>query len=219
MTTLLEDENRDLCTAFFKLNPKLAEDTKFKEDQAAFVNWIEQLDDALSELTEKMETERVIPTIDPAGSLALQAQATSEVNAILIQMSKEAKEQQLQLSKQQERMEERMSKQQQDQEDRMLQHQERQDKQQTLLQLQQDQHWTDMHKQLGTQFSTSQKEVGTKLAEALKTSTKSKLKRIQPTFRPNRDLDDYSLYRQFKRDFEHFITDVRKIIGLIRLGG
>ena len=207
LKSLLKIENRDLCKAFFKLNPKLAEDTKFKEDQAAFVNWIEQLDDALSELTEKMETEGVIPVIDPTDSLApSQAPAASDVNTILLKLEDK-------MSKQQERMEERMSKQQQDQEDRMLQHQERQDKQQTLLQLQQDQHWTDMHKQLGTQFSTSQKEIKDsqiQISEALKASTKSKLKRIQPTFRPNRDLDDYSLYRQFKRDFEHFITDVRE---------
>ena len=47
-----------------------------------------------------------------------------------------------------------------------------------------------------------------KFVEALKVSGKSKFKRIQPTFSPNRDIDDPSLYRAFKIDFDHFIADV-----------
>ena len=53
-------------------------------------------------------------------------------------------------------------------------------------------------------ISDSQKE----LAETLKSCNKSKLKRVQPIFFPKRNLEDYSLFRQFKKDFEHYISDV-----------
>ena len=89
--------------------------------------------------------------------------------------------------------------------------QERQDRQQLEMQERQDRqdkHWGNMHKQLGKQFSDSQEVMGNKLTEALKISGKAKMKRIQPTFLPKRDIDDYTLYRAFKRDFQHFIQDV-----------
>ena len=50
--------------------------------------------------------------------------------------------------------------------------------------------------------------VSTEQATALKASTKRDLKRQQPTFKPLRNLDDYTLYREFKKDFLFFITDV-----------
>ena len=125
LITLLEDENRALCAALFKLNPKMASDTKYKEDQSSFRSWIEGLEESLCELIEMMENENVIPAIDPAGSLApSQAPAASDVNTILLQLSKQQERMEKRMSKQQQDREERMSKQQLDQEDRMLQHQE-----------------------------------------------------------------------------------------------
>ena len=76
-----------------------------------------------------------------------------------------------------------------------------------------DKHWADIHKQLGQQYATSQKEIkesqakmSNKLAEALKATGKAKLRRIQHTFLPKRDIDD----------FEHFIAMWTQIIGLTR---
>merc|ERR1711942_407090 len=78
-----------------------------------------------------------------------------------------------------------------------------------------DKRWADLTKkfsdsqtQMSNKLADSQTQMHDKMAEALKTSSKSKFKRIQPTFLPKRDLDDYSLYRVFKRDFDHFIQDV-----------
>ena len=101
----------------------------------------------------------------------------------------------------------------------------------------QDKQWGDIHKQLGKQFSeaqkesresiapmsqkfadsqkesreqfaASQKENADKFTEALKVSGKPKFKRIEPMFSPKRDIDDPSLYRRFKIDFDHFIADI-----------
>ena len=44
------------------------------------------------------------------------------------------------------------------------------------------------------------------LVEAIKASSKPRYKRIEPTFSPNRDINDYTLYSQFKRDFAHFYS-------------
>merc|ERR1712237_63570 len=53
-------------------------------------------------------------------------------------------------------------------------------------------------------ISDSQKE----LAETLKSCNKSKLQRVKPMFLPKRNLEDYSLFRQFRKEFEHYISDV-----------
>ena len=57
-----------------------------------------------------------------------------------------------------------------------------------------------------------QAEISDKLAEkfteALKVSSKPKFNRIQPTFSPKRDINDAALYREFKREFGHFIADM-----------
>ena len=60
------------------------------------------------------------------------------------------------------------------------------------------------------QFASSQKQMADKFSEALKISAKPKLTRTQPTFTPKHDIDDYELYRKFKKDFQHFISDVDK---------
>ena len=57
LLTLLTNENRALCTAFFKVNSKMTNDAKYKEDQTAFRGLIGKLEDALSELIEKLENE------------------------------------------------------------------------------------------------------------------------------------------------------------------
>ena len=36
LVTLLTNENRNLCTALFKLTPKITDDPKYKEDQKEF---------------------------------------------------------------------------------------------------------------------------------------------------------------------------------------
>ena len=49
-----------------------------------------------------------------------------------------------------------------------------------------------------------------KFSEALKISAKPKLTRTQPTFTPKNDIDDYELYRKFKKEFQHYISGVDK---------
>ena len=144
LKTVLEEENTALCTAFFKLNSKMKNDAKYKEDQKVFRGWITGLEDSLLELEAKLEDEKVIPT-----QTILQGPPPSDINTILLQMSK-----------QQERMEDMISKQQQQMSKEAMEQQERQDK-----------HWESVHKQLGKQFSTSQQEIKDsqiKLADALK---------------------------------------------------
>ena len=47
---------------FFKLNPKISNDARYKEDQKAFRGWIKNLDIAILVLEIKLEDENVIPT-------------------------------------------------------------------------------------------------------------------------------------------------------------
>ena len=86
----------------------------------------------------------------------------------------------------------------------MSKQQERQDKQWAEMQKQQG----EIQKQIGKQFTDFQKEMADKFSNALKVSGKPKFKRIEPTFSPKRDIDNPSLYRRFKIDFDHFIADV-----------
>ena len=118
LITLLKNENRDLCTAFFKLNSKMTSDANYRADQTAVRDWIEKLEDALSELTEKMETESVIPVVDPAISLApSQAPAASDINSVLLQVSKQISDSQKQMAKDADDRQKQMAK---DADDRML---------------------------------------------------------------------------------------------------
>ena len=62
LKTLLKNENRDLCTALCKLNPKITNDGRYKDDQKAFRDWIKNLDNAILDLEVKLEDKNVIPT-------------------------------------------------------------------------------------------------------------------------------------------------------------
>ena len=62
LITKLRDENEALCTALFKLNPKITDDARYKEDQKAFRGWIKNLENALLDLEVKLEDEAVNPT-------------------------------------------------------------------------------------------------------------------------------------------------------------
>ena len=81
LTTLLDNENRELCKAFFMINPNMADDPKYINDQKSFRGWIRKLDDAVLDLEAKLEDDNVIPT-----QTILQAPAVSDVNTILLQM-------------------------------------------------------------------------------------------------------------------------------------
>ena len=46
------------------------------------------------------------------------------------------------------------------------------------------------------------------LVEAIKALNKPRYERYEPTFSPNRDINDYPLYTKFKKDFAYFIADI-----------
>ena len=58
LMTKLEDENEALCTALFKINPKIQEDARFKEDQKVFRGWIKGLKNANLDLKVKIGRRR-----------------------------------------------------------------------------------------------------------------------------------------------------------------
>ena len=151
-------------TAISMINTKMANDSKYKEDQTAFRSWIGRAEDALSELVDKLEESgmNLVTTSSQAPP------ATSDLATILQQMAKQQADTQKQLGKQ----------------------------------------FSESQALMSQKFADSQKESADKFTEAIKISGKSKLKRVQPTFSPKQDIDDYSLYRKFKKDFEHFISDV-----------
>merc|ERR1712082_321119 len=158
----LNTDNEIMSTAIFMINTKMASDQKYKDDQTIFRNWIDRSEDALADLIDKLEeTGMNIP------SDYVQASApSSDLSAVLLQMSKQQAEMHKEMAKQQ----------------------------------------AETRKEL----AESQTKMSENMAEALKTSSKPKFKRIQPTFLPKKDMDDYSLYRVFKRDFAHFIQDVNE---------
>ena len=94
LVTLLTNKNRALCTAFFKLNSKMTNNAKYISDQSAFRGWIRKLEDALLDLEAKLEDENVIST-----QSILQAPAASDINSVLLQMSKQFSDSQKQMSK------------------------------------------------------------------------------------------------------------------------
>ena len=207
LVTLLTNENRNLCTALFKLTPKITDDLSYKADQKEFRGWIEKLEDALALLEVRLEEEGVLPAEPDEEARP----AAPDLSSLLLKMDKRWSESDKRWSDQQKQLSKQIA-------DTQRESQERQDRQQRESQerqASQDKHWSNMHKQLGQQYSASQKEskeslaqVGKSMADALKASGKAKFKRIQPTFAPKREIDDYSLYRAFKRDFDHFIQDV-----------
>ena len=42
LITKLKENNETMCTAIFMINTKMANDTKYKDDQVAFRNWIDR---------------------------------------------------------------------------------------------------------------------------------------------------------------------------------
>ena len=96
LSTELKADNKSMCTAIFKLNTNMNNDPKFKADQTAFRNWLGQAEDALSELHEKLEeTGMDIPIASPQAP-----PVSSDINAIILQMSKQQESIHKQLSKQ-----------------------------------------------------------------------------------------------------------------------
>ena len=94
--TELTDDNKALGTALFKINPKIQEDARYKEDQKVFRDWIKSLENANLDLKVKLEDEGVIPT----RSIMEEPPATSDLNTILQQMDKRWSDSQKQLGKQ-----------------------------------------------------------------------------------------------------------------------
>ena len=81
----LNDKNESMCTALFMLNTKMANETKFKEDQTAFRNWIGRAEDAFSELVDKLEESGM----DLVTTSSQAPPVVSDINMILLQMSKQ----------------------------------------------------------------------------------------------------------------------------------
>ena len=58
----LREENEAFRTALFKINPKIQDDLKYKQDQTEVRKWIKDLETANLDLKIKLEDENVIPT-------------------------------------------------------------------------------------------------------------------------------------------------------------
>ena len=85
----VREENEAFRTALFKINPKIQEDSKYKEDQTEVRKWIEDLENAILDLRVKLEDENVIPT-----PLIMETPAAaSDVATILLQKSKQQERQ------------------------------------------------------------------------------------------------------------------------------
>merc|ERR1712082_287951 len=166
----LNTDNEIMSTAVFMINTKMASDQKYKDDQAAFRNWIDRAEDALADLIDKLEESGMNIASDHA-----QAPVASDLSSILQHMDKRWADMTKKLTDTQSDMRTK---------------------------------WAESQTQLSNKLAESQTKMSENMAEALKTSSKPKFKRIQPTFLPKKDMDDYSLYRVFKRDFAHFIQDV-----------
>ena len=85
LETELNDKNKSMRTAIFMINNNMANDSKFREDQTAFRNWLGRAEDALSELVDKLEESgmNLVTTSSQAPPPA------SDITSILLQMSKQ----------------------------------------------------------------------------------------------------------------------------------
>ena len=58
----LREENEAFRAALFKINPKIQDDQRYKQDQTEVRKWIKDLETANLDLQIKLEDENVIPT-------------------------------------------------------------------------------------------------------------------------------------------------------------
>ena len=89
----VREDNEALRTALFKINPKIQDDLKYKQDQTEVRKWIKDLETANFDLKVKLEDENAIPIQTEATA------AASDVATILQQMAKQQGEMQKQLGK------------------------------------------------------------------------------------------------------------------------
>ena len=74
-----------LGTALFKINLKIQEDARYRDDWKVFRDWIKGLENANLDLEVKLEDEGGIPT----RSITETPPAASDITTILLQMSKQ----------------------------------------------------------------------------------------------------------------------------------
>ena len=79
----LREDNEALHAALFKINPKIQDNLKYKQDQTEVRKWIKDLETANFDLQVKLEDENAIPIHTEAPP------AASDVATILQQMSKQ----------------------------------------------------------------------------------------------------------------------------------
>merc|ERR1712082_511637 len=142
----LNTDNEIMSTAVFMINTKMASDQKYKDDQAAFRNWIDRAEDALADLIDKLEESGMNIASDHA-----QAPVSSDISAVLLQMSKHQAEMQKEMSKQQAEMQKQITA----------------DMTKTL---------TESQTKMSNKLAEYQTKMSKNMADALKTSSKPKFK-------------------------------------------
>ena len=165
----MKEDNEALRAALFKINPKIQDDPKYKQDQTRVRKWIKDLETANFDLQVKLEDENAIPIQTEAPA------ATSDIATILQQMSKQQADIQQQIAKQQADNQLQMAKQFADSQ---------KESRETIALM--SQKFADSQQESREQFAASQRENADKFTEALKVSAKPKFKSIEPSFSPKR---------------------------------